>query len=215
MGVPLQVQPIWNLLWQRVARLHGNWIIYRQLFGQSEQLVDMLNRCASAFFAVVQDVLLSDVQLSLSRLADPPKSMGRPNATLATLISQIEAAEGSDRPELHARLEEYRGSCERIKIRRNKYLAHYDYEALVKNASAPLDGPSRQEIEQALAALRRFMSDVENHFAEVPTGFEHFISRNDGADLVWWLKRGLRHRELEESGQIGPLDLRNSSLFTL
>jgi hypothetical protein len=215
MGVPQEVQPIWNMIWQRVARLHGNWIVYRQLFGQSEQLVTMLNRCASAFFAVVQDGLLSDVQLSLSRLADPPRSMGRPNATLATLISEIEAAEGSDIPDLRARLEEYRASCEKIKARRNKYLAHYDYEALVKNASAPLDGPSRHEIEQALAALRRFMSDVESHFGEVPTNFEHFISRNDGTDLVWWLKRGLRHRELEESGQIEPLDLRNSSLFTV
>ena len=147
--------------------------------------------------------------------ADSPTREEAWAATLETLICEVAAAEGSEIPGIRDGLEKYRRSCKNIKVRRDKYLAHYDYEAIVNNASAPLDDPSRREIEQTLAALRSFMSAVESHFGEVPTMFEHFVSRNDGTDLVCWLKRGWRHRELEESGQIGPLDLRNSSVFSL
>jgi hypothetical protein len=37
------------------------WIVYGQLFTESERRIELLNECASAFFYIVQDVLLGEV----------------------------------------------------------------------------------------------------------------------------------------------------------
>lgn len=77
MSIPPNVQPLWNVLQQEVIGLHAYWKNYRQLFGTSEARVDLLNECASTFFFIIQDALLADVQLSLSKLADPAQTMGK------------------------------------------------------------------------------------------------------------------------------------------
>ena len=68
---PTPVQEIWAALSADVVWLHGRWIIYRQLFGTSEKRVDLLNEFAGTVTWMLQNVLLHDVQLWLSKLGDP------------------------------------------------------------------------------------------------------------------------------------------------
>jgi len=51
-----------------------------------------LNESAGTFFNVLQDVLLHDVQLSLSKLGDPADSGSRENMTLEALHKVLLAA---------------------------------------------------------------------------------------------------------------------------
>jgi hypothetical protein len=56
-------------------------------------------------------------------------------------------------------------------------------------------GPSRQEIEEALAALRNFMNLIQGHCADSSTAYEHFISRGGGEDLMEILREHVsQHR---------------------
>jgi len=73
MGILPSIQPLWNALQQEVIGIHFYWANYRQLFGKSKERIDFLNDCAATFFYFVQNSLLADVQLSLSKLGDPPK----------------------------------------------------------------------------------------------------------------------------------------------
>jgi hypothetical protein len=211
MAMPTTVQPLWDALQQEVIGIHFYWINYRQLFGKSKERIDLLNDCAGEFFFIIQDALLTDVQLSLCKLADPARTSGRANATLDRLLNEIAAL---NIPQLTGDIlkcfQRYRACCQSIQVRRNKELAHADLGALLKRygspaGSVPIPGPSRQEIEDALASLREFMNAIDVRFTGSAMAYEHFRSLNDGESLVWVLKQGVRYGELSEAGEL-PFD---------
>jgi hypothetical protein len=217
MGIPPTVQPLWDALQREVIWAHAYWINYRQLFGKSKERVDLLNNCAGEFFFIVQDALLTDVQLSLSRLADRPTTSGQENATIERLSNEIAALNTSQlSTDLTGLLQRYRDRCEKIKQRRHKQIAHADLGALLQqhgSTAANLPEPSRQEIEDALEVLRDFMNAVDAHFTTSHMGYEHFKSRNDGESLVWTLKKGLRYDELRKAQELPFDDLKKFSRY--
>jgi len=75
--IPMPIAEVYEGLKTEITWLHGRWIVYRQLFAQSEKRVELLNECASVFFYIVQGVLLWEVQVSLSKLTDPATSKGK------------------------------------------------------------------------------------------------------------------------------------------
>jgi hypothetical protein len=89
---PLQIHTLWTTLDREITWLHGRWIIYRQLFGTNKERVELLNKSAGTFFNVLQDVLLHDVQLSLSKLGDPAGSGSRENMTLEALHQVLQTS---------------------------------------------------------------------------------------------------------------------------
>ena len=217
MPLPESLRPTWEALYNEVIAVHVHWIIYRQLFGESEHRINLLNASASSFFSVIQATLLDDVQLTLSKLADPAATGSKANATLERLISEM--ATLSERPlidKLKELLIEFRGSCGQIKRRRNTQIAHYDHATLLQQYSSgstvPL-GPSRQEIEDALGALRRFMEPIESYLTSSATAYRRFVSRADGEALILVLQQGLRYQELQNNGVIPWDDLRNARPF--
>src|SRR3989338_7420106 len=88
---PRDMQGMFNRIEDEVVWLHGKSIIFRQLYGTSKERVDLLNKSASTFFRVVHDSLLSDIVLSVNRLADPPQSVGKDNLSFAQLILQFDS----------------------------------------------------------------------------------------------------------------------------
>jgi HEPN superfamily AbiU2-like protein len=194
MPLPETLRPTWEALYNEVVAVHARWMIYRQLFAQSEERIGILNACAANFFYFIHETLLNDVQLTLSKLADPATTSGRTNATLQRLVNEIMALnEPTLTDKLSKLLAEYIASCQLMKIRRNKQIAHYDHATLPQQyGSSPADvlGPSRQEIEDALAALRRFMEHAEVYFTSSSTAYQEVISQSDAEALMSVLQRG-------------------------
>jgi len=62
---------IFAALKTEIVDLHLRWIIYRQLYGTSEEAVDVLNRSGSNVFFLLQQLLLDDCALRISKLTDP------------------------------------------------------------------------------------------------------------------------------------------------
>jgi len=88
-------------------------------------------------------------------------------------------------------LAQYRTACEKVKARRNKDIAHFDFSTQISPERKPeiLPGPSRQEIDTALSALREFMKAVYGHFEGKHMAYGLF-SLHDGAhQLLLLLKR--------------------------
>ncbi|QOY22207.1 hypothetical protein FYK61_12880 [Xanthomonas citri] len=207
------IDHIWRAIDYEVAWLHGRWAIYRQLFGTSETRVDVLNRSAGTFAHMLQDVLLDDVQLGLAKLGDPATTRIRgavvENLTLFNLCQSVTAS-GALVAELPPLLAAYNNACAKARDRRNKRIAHFDLKTMLK-AKASLRGPSREEIEVALEALRSVMNCIALHFTGTQTVYELIVLDNDGDSLIATLTRGLRYRELVEDGAIPHGDLRSSS----
>jgi hypothetical protein len=178
------------------------------LYGTSAERVDVLNRSAGTFFNVLQIVLLHDVQLSLSKLGDPAQSRVQKNMTLKALAAQLQTdGESAVVLKLVPRVGAFDVSCSKIRHRRNKWIAHFDRDTMLNATVAPLEGPSRAEIEEALAALREVLNCIEKHYTETTTGYEYFTMTHDGDALVAALIKSLRYEELVREGVIAPDDL--------
>lgn len=214
MPIPLEIEEIWNFLHKEVTWLHGRWRMYRQLYGTSEARVEALNKVAPTFFGTLQSILLDEVQLSLSRLADPARTGRRENLTLETLIEGVERLDIPSLPaELRTGLEAYRRACEGILQRRNRRIAHYDLNTHVSASRESLDGPSRAEIERALDALRAFMRAAYQRFENSHMAYELFSMFDDAESLMRGVSQALRYRELQDAGRISDDDLMQSRIY--
>jgi DNA-directed RNA polymerase subunit L len=211
MATPAQLQQLWTFLESEVIWLHGRWQIYRQIFGTNSKRIDIINEIARTFFGVLQRVLMNDVQLTLMKFADPPPTFGKDNATLEHLITQVEQVpQPALANDLRACLVQYRAMCSKIKARRNKDLAHFDLRTQLSDKAVSLPNPSRAEIEEALAELRKFMNIFRVHFEGSQMAYEHFAMQDDANTLMYALKESLRYRALQADGSIPLEDILNS-----
>jgi hypothetical protein len=216
MSIPPQLKDVWDFLHAEVVWLHGRWEIYNQLYGESAARIDLLNRTAPTFFALLQGILLNDVQLTLSKLADPAATLKHPNLTLETLLQRVGKL---PEPELAAQLtpllERYQTACASVKARRNKDIAHFDFATQIAPAqkATVLPGPSRAEIGTALIALRVFMATTFGHFERKHLAYEMFSLHDGASQLLFVLKQGLRYDELVDAGTIDLGDLAKSPYF--
>ncbi len=88
--IPASIDEVFQELKTEITWLHARWIMYRQLFGQSPQRIALLNDCASTFFYIIQDALLGDVQIALSKLTDPVRTAGHDNLSFGQLQRRVE-----------------------------------------------------------------------------------------------------------------------------
>jgi hypothetical protein len=211
MPVPAELSELWNFLHPEVVWLHGRWIVYRQLYGTSPERIDLINKASPMFFWMVERVLMNDVQLTLCKLADPATTGRRENLTLETFLFESKKLKLSElSKKLHDTLKEYRACCEKIKQRRNKDIAHFDRLIQLGDKAIELPVPSRQEIETALAELRRFMNHIWGEFDNTQMAYEHFSLNSDANQLLFVVKEGLRYEQLQDLGTIGREDILSS-----
>jgi hypothetical protein len=192
--LPANIEEVFEPLKKQITLLHAKWIIYRQLFGSSERRIELLNECASMCFIIIQDAILQEVEITLSKLTDPP----RKNLSLKQLYKRIEAHGNSDFVRsLGKLLEDLKIKCEDIRKHRDKRLAHFDLTTAMQNSWNLLPGISRQMIEEALEVTRNFMNTIEIYYIGSTYRYEHCImSTTDGEALISILKNGLRYKEL-------------------
>lgn len=215
MPIPLHLSDLWKFLETEVVWLHGRWQIYRQIFGTSPERIDIINSVARTFFWVTQRVLMNDVQLTLMKLADRPstgdKDKDKDNATLAHLLARVERIPETGLAQaLRTSLDAYGTACAKIKVRRNKDLAHYDLKIQLSDKAISLPNPNRAEIEAALVELRHFMNLFRDHFEGSQMAYEHFAMQDDANALMFALKESLRYRALQAEGSIPHEDILKS-----
>jgi hypothetical protein len=171
--------------------------MYLQLFEATPERIAFLNDCAYTFFGMLQNVLLDDVQLGLSKLGDPSQIGRHRNLTLATLQESIATL---NEPVLTAQLAQalstYQIKSADVRDRRNKRIAHLDFNTSMQKATGGLTTPSRREIEETLDALRKFMNVVAGRFGNTQIFYEASAPDEAAARILLLLKAGMRYQEL-------------------
>lgn len=210
MGIPADLQELWRGLRYEVILVHINWANYRQLYGTSRKRFDVLMESASTFFENLHWILLDHVQLTLAKLEDREAMGRRKNMVLTALVSKVEAAgDNALAAELEKARDIVKDRCRAIRIRRNRRISHFDLAEMRRERTGLATGPSRNEIEEALQALRDFMNTIERHYCDNTTLYEHTVTQADGDMLLGMLARGLRYSELLRSGVIPQEDVQN------
>ena len=196
--LPNNIRDIFESIESEIIWLHSKWKIYRQLYGTNEERINQLNRSASTFFRLVQDVLFNDIVLSISRLTDPSKTFGRDNRSLEQLITLIDEKKHPDLIQiLREKLNNLKTQSGPFRKRRNKKIAHSDLLTALSIQSEPLPDISRQSIENALEITRDFMNQINIHFVGIPTAYEHLWLDNDGETIISILDQFWTYKDTE------------------
>lgn len=185
-----------HTLYNEVAWLHLKWQDFRGLFGGTEQTIELLNQTAPSFFHHLQTILWEDVLLHLCRLTDPPQSAGHANLTLMRLPGMIPDPKLRSQADSLVKIADQNTKFARDW--RNRRLAHKELPPLGGQQSRPLAAASRQHVEQALAAIRNAMNDVEQHHTKSTVAYAHSIAALTGVDsLLLYLRKGLEAQRHE------------------
>jgi hypothetical protein len=210
-SIPPQIDDIYSALSKEVTWLHGRWICYRQLFAESERRIEMLNECAATFFFIIQDVLIGEVQVCLSKLTDPAKTGKHDNLSLEQLQLRLEQFGDTKLAQINrVTLDSLLREATPFRTWRNKQLAHLDLLTSMKAFPNPLPEVSRKMIEDALSLVRQYLNSIEHHYNDSEIGYNHFIMSSDGDALLATLRYGLRYKELLVGREIPYDDWRKS-----
>lgn len=186
-GMPKEVEEVYEPLWQQVCTLHSSWGMFCKLYTK-EETVRFLNKMAGGFFGMLQRILINEVLLSVSRLTNPPQSRvkkeEKDNLTLSLLVQRIDQTQY---PKLNAELEQQLkmvgAACEFTRPHRNKRIAHFDLETLLNAPATNLPIANKQKIDLAIKEISALINCVQNHFSGYKTVFE-LLTLGDGTQLL-------------------------------
>lgn len=184
-----ELGPLYHALHQEVAWLHAKWKQFRHLYAEPSN-VDVLNQVAGFFFRVVHDVMWEDAVLHVARLTDPPRSVNKDNLTLLRLPDALPDARL--RTQVDTLLQSAVGQATFARDWRNRHLAHRDLGLALGSGVEPLAAASRESMDRALAALRAVMNEVQRHYFNSTTAFEHFLAHDDAASLTYYLVEAVK-----------------------
>ena len=163
-------------LWQEIVYLHKKWNEYVSLFGSKPERITILNKAASNFFRLVQDVFWDDIILHIARLTDPPATGKNANLTILALPSIAPEQIKHKLEDLAAALVLKVEFCREW---RNKLVAHKDLSVALSGTANQIQGGSRDQINAILDSLAEIMNVIASHFFDSTTvyNFDGFPPR--------------------------------------
>lgn len=175
---------------QEYSIIRVKWRLYNQLFGDTE-CIDLLNRHGAHGFGVVQDVIIKDVILCITRMMNTSKEAWGDPANLATLLIDLVAYQQT------ALADKLSGIRERIKpavagLRqwRDAQIARNDYASFVtmKAGIDALPPSGRQMVEDILSAMSEILDELQAHYSGLEEQHEDVSHAGEFEELVSHLR---------------------------
>jgi len=194
--LPGQMQEPMQMVYQDVCSLRMKVGLFIQVYGESTQQVDLLNRIAALFFRVCQDAQFHDIVLCLCRLSEKSRSQGRTNLSLQFLVENVDRERyGQLRCLLDEKIEDLVAMTRELRQYRNRLIAHRDLETargaepLPELVMSRVTGATERVEDLFYLVLEHFYPDVE--FARGVFGLV-----GDGTSLIKALEDAERYRLL-------------------
>jgi hypothetical protein len=164
--MPAELGEVFRGFFEEYSIIKVKWRLYKQLFGDAE-CIDLLNRHAAHGFGVVQDVLIKDVILCITRMMNTSKEAWGDPANLATLLIDLVAHKQT------ALADKLKGMRDGIKPVvdglgrwREARISRNDYASFVgmKAGIDALPPTSRRMVEDTLSAMGEILDELEAHY---------------------------------------------------
>ena len=190
-NVPPEVAALYKPLWREVAWLFAKWRTYIRLFGTSEDDLAVLNRAAGSFVALIQNVMVGDLIIAISRLTDAKGTGQRTNLSLDALTQAVDAAVyPSLRAELDRCVSDAHERAAFARDWRNRQVAHLDLRTALGTHAEPLSRYTRAQVQSAIETIAETLNKVSKHFDGNTTMFSEFIHGHGSAEsLIRHLRR--------------------------
>jgi|GEM_PF-2224153 len=184
--IPPALQEKLKAIDHEVQILHFKWKFFSQLFTDPNR-VKILNATAASLFHSVEDSMLFDILLSITRLTDPPKSFKQENLSFENLIQEI--PDSSLRTEVVNLLSQIKKKTKDIRTWRDKKLSHNDLQKALGSFSLPQI--QMKELTDTLEHIRGIMNAIHRHFSDTMVMYEMCVTSNDGNTLLFYLEYAL------------------------
>ncbi len=161
-AMPKPLGELYYALHNEIVWVHLKWNDFRGLYAASQEVIDLLNEAAPAFFHRLQWLMWGDVLLHLCRLTDKPNYGPKHTLTIRRIASDI--TDLQLKRALAAQAEIANEKTEFAREWRNRRLAHQELPPLDGGPFKPLPDASRQHVEDALASIRDTISILANHY---------------------------------------------------
>jgi hypothetical protein len=174
-AMPTAVGEAFRTLWQEIQNIHLTWMINRQLFGTSQERIDLLNRFGGVAFGVFERLLIRHVVLAIFRLLDPASQRGGrdQNLCLERLVDEVTADDAACGTNLTPVLAQIRNHMAPHADLRNKVGAHNDFHTLptLYDGTSTVTAPSRALVETVLERIGTLMNIVQMNYGEGESGY--------------------------------------------
>jgi hypothetical protein len=182
-----------------VRYLLYHWRLFIQLYGGSNENVDVLIGVADELFGVLETLLWDQVLLTIGKLTDHEKTAGQENLTLKHALSILSKRKNPEQlAPLKTDLDALIEKCGLIKTIRHKRLAHFGKEYMIKRLNQePLPGVNRSTIEEALSLIIKIMNGIEENFGE-PKFLYDAENHVVGDELLWYLRECGSYKQVRE-----------------
>ena len=189
--MPTDLADLYVPIHKDVLSHHAKWKIYRQLYAESEESIQLLGRTAGLLFRYFQDLLFYDSLLTFSKLTE-----GGKRASLRRLVDILEKhVEPEFCEEVTADLDEIIEKCKPFKKWRNKSIAHKDLAFFVGSSPKKLPSVSRKMIEDTNEKIGEMLNKIRTKFGVNFTLFTPSMI-GDGRALISTLKMGEKSKQL-------------------
>lgn len=199
-SAPQQRQPhglreMYDFLRNEVLELNAKWIVFKQLFARGEARIALFNREVPVFFSMVHDSMRDGIFISITRLTDKSKVIGKDTLSLRQLISHPElASDSSAAARAEGLLSKIEREREAIKAWRDRAGAHNDLYTAIDPQIHPLPPIMFDSVGIVLGLAADLLNVVGNHFNEPPTDFESITMFGDGDTIVSCVQKAKEHR---------------------
>ncbi len=188
--MPAELGEVFRGFFQEYSVIKVKWRLYKQLFGDTGR-IDLLNRHAAHGFGVVQDVLIKDVILCITRMMNTSKEAWGDPANLATLLIDLVAHKQT------ALADKLKGMRDGIKPVvdglgrwRDARISRNDYASFVgmKAGIDALPPTSRRMVEETLSAMGEILDELEAHYPGLQEQHEDASHAGEFEQLVSHLR---------------------------
>jgi len=195
--IPAPLRDIYEKLESKLVRLHQEWKMFRQLFGTNAERIELMNEACPTFIGHLQWMWLDWITLSICRLAaDRSRIKGKDTLVVAVLHEQLDR---TTHPALGSALDaafvDVETTCRVLQTHRHYRIAHLN--RAVHLSSLPRELASRQQIEVALEAVRRYMNVFREEFLGSPLYFQAVSMLDDAETLLYCLLKAHEYTKLE------------------
>ena len=181
-AMPAPLGEIHHWLHDELAWLYIKWTDFRRLYAMGDERVALLNKAAPAFFAQLQRMMWEDVLLHICRLTDPAKSMGHEHLTILRIPDAI--SDPVLRNAVQLLVNDAKQKSQFARDWRNRHLAHKELPSPLGQETVKLSLGSRQNVEDALAAVATTMNHIERHYLNQTVLYTHSVEALGGVESL-------------------------------
>jgi len=186
--IPENIRELFMWLCQDLAALYEKWKFYIELFGKQEN-TELMSDLAQSSFQIIEESIRSDLTMGICRLSDPPKSSGKTNLSIKTLVNKCENIKN-----LKESFDEFNEACGPIRHLRNKKEGHNDLNTKIKPKDNPLPGIGRKQIDKILNEASKILNIIYKEYIGGELAFDVTLNRGGASDLLDCLEKAKEYQ---------------------